>query len=92
MSSLQSAQYFAKLNHITGAPATNEAQVADGVRVKQLTWHDDGNIEVELVAIEGGGHGTPQPYRRHPRLLGPSPKEPNGPALIWAFFERQAKG
>jgi len=30
----------------------------------------------------------PQPYRRHPRLLGPSPKEPNGPEVIWAFFER----
>ena len=24
-----------------------------------------------------------------PRLLGPSPKEPNGPDVIWAFFERQ---
>jgi polyhydroxybutyrate depolymerase len=44
---------------------------------------------VELVAIHGGGHGLPQPYWRRPRLLGPSPMEPNGPALIWAFFERQ---
>ena len=35
------------------------------------------------------GHGIPQPYRRGPRLLGPSPKEPNGPEVIWAFFERQ---
>src|SRR5439155_7598 len=35
------------------------------------------------------GHGIPQPYWRYPRFLGPAPKEPNGPAVIWAFFERQ---
>jgi polyhydroxybutyrate depolymerase len=33
----------------------------------------------------------PQPYARRPRLLGPSPMEPDGPAMIWAFFERQPK-
>jgi polyhydroxybutyrate depolymerase len=89
MSSWESAHYFANLNHIAGAPETSETQVADGVHVKQYMWRDGSNVEVELVAIEGGGHGMPQPYRRHPRLLGPSPKEPNGPDVIWAFFERQ---
>jgi len=44
-----------------------------------------------LVAVEGGGHGILRLYRRDPLLLGPSPKEPNGPALIWAFFERLGK-
>jgi polyhydroxybutyrate depolymerase len=93
MSSRDSGQYFADLNHIAGAPATNETQMAEGVHVKHVIWHSSGsNVEVELVAVEGGGHGIPQPYRRHPRLLGPSPKEPNGPAVIWAFFERQPKG
>jgi polyhydroxybutyrate depolymerase len=88
-SSRESGQYFADLNHITGTPERNETQVADGVRVEQVLWRNNSNVEVELVAIHGGGHGIPQPYRRHPRLLGPSPKEPNGPAVIWAFFERQ---
>ena len=93
-SSRESGQYFADLNHITGAPATNETSVADGVRVEQVLWRNDLKVEVELAAIHGGGHGIPQPYRRRPRLLGPlllgpSPKEPNGPDLIWAFFERQ---
>jgi len=88
-SSRESGQYFADLNHIAGAPERNETQVADGVRVEQVLWRNNSNVEVELVAIHGGGHGIPQPYRRHPRLLGPSPKEPNGPAVIWAFFERQ---
>jgi polyhydroxybutyrate depolymerase len=88
-SSRESGQYFADLNHITGTPERHETQVADGVRVEQLLWRNNANVEVELVAVHGGGHGIPQPYRRRPRLLGPSPKEPNGPAVIWAFFDRQ---
>jgi polyhydroxybutyrate depolymerase len=91
MSSWASAQYFADLNHIAGVPETNETQVAEGVHVKDVLWHNSSNVEVELVAIEGGGHGMPQPYRRHPRLLGPSPTEPNGPNMIWAFFDRQRR-
>jgi polyhydroxybutyrate depolymerase len=88
-SSRESGQYFADLNHITGTPERNETQVAGGVRVEHVLWRNNSNVEVELVAIHGGGHGIPQPYRRRPRLLGPSPMEPNGPAMIWAFFERQ---
>jgi polyhydroxybutyrate depolymerase len=91
MSSEDSARFFANLNHLGGAPVTVETQLADGVSVNQTTWKNASNVEVELVAIEGGGHGMPQPYRRHPRLLGPSLNEPNGPELIWAFFERQRR-
>lgn len=89
LSSRQSGQYFADLNHIAGKPDTKEVQMADGIRVEQVLWHNDSNVEVELVAVHGGGHGMPQPYRRRPRILGPSPKEPNGPEVIWAFFARQ---
>jgi polyhydroxybutyrate depolymerase len=85
----QSGQYFADLNKMNGAPETNQTQVAEGVHVKQVLWHTDPKVEVELVAIHGGGHVIPQPYWRAPRILGPTPKEPNGPAVIWAFFERQ---
>ena len=88
-SSRESGQYFADLNRITGTPERNETQGADGVRVEQVLWRNSSNVEVQLVAVHGAGHGMPQPYWRHPRLLGPSPKEPNGPAAIWAFFERQ---
>ncbi len=89
-SSRESAQYYADLNHIAGAPETKQTTVADGVRVEQVLWHDDSKkAEVELVAVHGGGHGMPQPYQRRPRILGPSPKEPNGPEMIWAFFARQ---
>jgi polyhydroxybutyrate depolymerase len=88
-SSRDSGQYFADLNHIVGAPETNQTPLADKVSVEQVLWRNGSKAEVELVAIHGGGHGLPQPYWRRPRLLGPSPMEPNGPALIWAFFERQ---
>ena len=91
LSSRASAQYFADLNHIAGAPEISQTQVADGIHVEQLLWRNDSNVEVELVAIHGGGHGIPQPYRRGPRLLGPSSREPNGPAVIWSFFERQRR-
>jgi len=86
-SSRESGQYFADLNHITGPPQRNETPVAGGVRVEELLWRNNSNVEVKLVAIHGGRHGIPQPYRRRPRLLGPSPAEPNGPEVIWAFFE-----
>jgi polyhydroxybutyrate depolymerase len=89
LSSRASGQYFADLNNIAGTPETNETRVAEGVRVERLLWRNGAGVEVELVAVHGGGHGIPQPYRRAPRLLGPSPTEPNGPEVIWAFFERQ---
>jgi polyhydroxybutyrate depolymerase len=89
ISSLASAHYFAAWNHIATAPKTRQTLVADGVRVEQILWRSNGTAEVELVTIHGGGHGLPQPYARRPRLLGPSPMEPDGPAMIWAFFERQ---
>ncbi len=88
-SSRASGQYFADLNNIAGASQTNETKVADGVRVERVLWRNDAEVEVELVAIHGGGHAIPQPYRRAPRLLGPTLKEPNGPEVIWFFFERQ---
>jgi polyhydroxybutyrate depolymerase len=88
-SSRDSGQYFADFNNIAGAPETNQTPLADEVSIEQVLWRNGSKAEVELVAIHGGGHGIPQPYWRRPRLLGPSPMQPNGPALIWAFFERQ---
>ncbi len=89
LASRESAQYFADLNQIAGAPTTTDTIVGDGVRVECLFWRNDSAVEVELVAVHGGGHGIPQPYRRRPRILGPSLEAPNGPEVIWTFFERQ---
>jgi polyhydroxybutyrate depolymerase len=89
LSSRESGQYFADYNHIVEKPQTHETPAADGMRVEDVRWRGGGSAEVELVGIHGGGHGMPQPWRRLPHLLGPTPREPNGPATIWAFFARQ---
>lgn len=88
-SSHDSAQYFADKNAIVGAPQTTASDVADGIKVERSLWKNEGPIEVELVALVGGGHVVPQAAWRYPRILGPTPKEPDGPTVIWQFFERQ---
>lgn len=87
----QSAQYFADFNGIAGKPAAQQipAVGAAGANVGQEEWRNGGKAEVELVTIQGGGHGMPQSAWRRPRLLGPSPMAPDGPALVWSFFARQ---
>jgi len=96
-SSQESAQFFADLNQIDSAPvinpATNSALLSseDRSTFKRALWKKEGKKDVELVTILGGGHGMPQAYWKRPRLLGPSPMSPNGPALIWDFFSRQSE-
>jgi polyhydroxybutyrate depolymerase len=92
ISSTASAQYFADRNAIAGQPQVSQTQTKQGARVEHARWQAaDGRTEVELVTLHGAGHVLPQPWARRPRLLGHAPMEPNGPALLWAFFERQAK-
>lgn len=88
LSARDSAQYFADLDHLTGAPETSRAAAADAVQVERTLWRNGSGTEVELVAIHGGGHGMPQPYWRNPRILGPTARL-DGPAMIWQFFARQ---
>ena len=89
LSSLATARYFTAWNHLAAAPEVSQTRVADDVRVERSLWRSDAKPRVELVTIHGGGHGLPQPYWRRPRLLGPSPMAPDGPAMIWSFFARQ---
>ena len=92
LSSSASAGYFAALNHLADDGRSDGAQAAGEPNVERRLWRTgraDQRVEVELVTIVGGGHGMPQAAWRRPRLLGPSPMAPDGPALIWAFFARQ---
>ena len=94
-SSKASAQFFVDLNQISGAPAiqTNPDSVmssgGNNASFERVLWTSESSKKVELVTILGGGHGMPQAYWKRPRLLGPSPMSPNGPAIIWDFFSRQ---
>lgn len=99
-SAAESAQYFADFNGIAVKPASATPAAAGpnagagaggggGPGVEQALWRNGGRAEVELVTILDGGHGMPQSAWRRPRLLGPSPMAPDGPAMIWSFFARQ---
>jgi polyhydroxybutyrate depolymerase len=88
LSSRDSGQFFAGLNAMTDAPQSTTTVAADGIKVERVVWRG-GAVDVELVAIHGGGHVVPQPYWRYPRILGPTPREPNGPEVIWDFFARR---
>jgi polyhydroxybutyrate depolymerase len=96
-SSRESVDYFAVKNRISAAPTMMPVAVTGDdlvehqlkPQVERAVWRDDSKLEVELVTIHDGGHGLPQAYWRRPRLLGPSPMTPNGPALIWEFFAHQ---
>lgn len=89
MSSGQSAEYFADMSGLTIEPQKSATDVADGIRVERSLWRAELPAEVELVAIKGGGHSVPQSAWRYPRILGPTAREPDGPAIIWDFFARQ---
>jgi len=88
LSSASTARLFAGLNGIPDHPETQETRWPDGDAMEQATWRGNGRM-VELVTIPGGGHALPQPWRRGPRLLGPTHVNPNGPDLIWQFFSQQ---
>ena len=89
LSSHATAQYFVDLDAIAGGPVTTRSISADGFGIERSIWSNGSGAEVDLIAIDGGGHVFPQPYYRARRILGPSPRDPNAAEVIWDFFERQ---
>jgi polyhydroxybutyrate depolymerase len=87
ISSAATAEYFAEL---AGASRSESAiQNFGRVQIENTRWRGEGGVEVQLSAVEGAGHVMPQAYWRNPRILGHTPREIDGPAEIWSFFERQ---
>jgi polyhydroxybutyrate depolymerase len=66
------AQYFAELAQAELQPVkTIEAAFDnDPTSVLEQTWSRDGQPQVTLLSVKGGGHVIPQPYARMPRMLG----------------------
>lgn len=89
ISTRASGDYFAQRNGMTAKPEIYETKLAGGFGVEATLWRGGNGKEVEVLAIEGGGHGLPQPYFRYPRLLGPTAMAFDGPQAIWDFFARQ---
>jgi len=89
-SSEDSARYFARLNDAREADLPGGRSDDEEPTAQRTLWRNAAGVEVEHVALVGAGHVMPQPWASSPRLLGRSPTLPNGPELIWHFFERQA--
>jgi polyhydroxybutyrate depolymerase len=76
---------------LAGAGASRQAdqpfapQAEDGCRVQRMDWRN-GNRQVALYAVHGGGHTLPQPYVRYPRLLGHTHDGFDGIAAIGDFL------
>ena len=89
LSTRASGEYFAQRNGIAGAPVVHETILNDGFGIAETRWRGANGKTIEVLAIEGGGHGLPQPYFRNPRLLGPTMPF-DGPQAIWTFFAEQS--
>lgn len=88
ISSMATAHHFADLAGASGPEWS--AQDFGGVRVDHARWRSAAGTEIQLSAVQGGGHVMPQAYWRHPRILGRTPREVDGPSEIWTFFARQS--
>ena len=91
LSAWDSFEYFLKLNGLYSedlAPNPGKGIIKDGGNI--ATYPDEGGPAAALYVVRGAGHVIPQPWWRYPRLLGFTPKTPNGPEEMWKFFARNA--
>ncbi|MEN0106382.1 MAG: PHB depolymerase family esterase [Pseudomonas sp.] len=85
-SAQDTALYFAGLAGYD-KPSLNAPTETANVHLQQ--WQAQGQHEVALYSLLGGGHVVPQPLFRAPRMLGANVPGFNAPQTIWAFFARQ---
>lgn len=87
-SSLDSAQYFARL---AGSRAFTQRRLAQEGEtwVEEFRWYEPGAPEVALLAVHGGGHVVPSPNAAFPRILGRVSSAIDGARESWEFFARQ---
>ncbi len=89
ISARATAETFARRNGLTAAPvatALPHQRADDATSVEQLVWRRDGQPEVALYTVRGGGHVVPQPTFRAPRLVGRTTGDLDAPARAIAFF------
>ena len=88
LSSMDTSLYFASLDGISTAPATERVSDGDASRwVERSTWRGLSGVEVVLDTIHGGGHVVPQDSPTS-HLLDRTSGGFDGPAEIWRFFAR----
>jgi polyhydroxybutyrate depolymerase len=92
MSSVGSAQSFARRNGITTPPVAGELPKGSSEKigsVETLTWRTNGKPVSCLYTVRGGGHVIPQQTYRFPRLLGKTTSVLNAPHEAIGFFENK---
>lgn len=82
------AEYFAGLAQAELQPL-NTIEAAfdnDPTSVLEQTWSRDGQAQVTLLGVKGGGHVIPQPYARMPRMLGLKTSAMDSTRVACQFF------
>lgn len=90
-SSQETAQYWAKLIGITGAPQTKRLPhktASDPTYVDETIWSDPGKPSVILYAVHGGGHVVPTRSPQDWGGLGRETRDLDAPVAIWDFFSK----
>ena len=92
-SSEETAQYWAKLNGVSGAPKTRKLPhklANDPTSVEERVWSAPGKPSVVLYAVAGGGHVVPTRTAQFWGGLGRQTMDLDAPAAIWDFFKQAA--
>jgi polyhydroxybutyrate depolymerase len=85
-----SVAYWADLAGYSGTGEVSnwpDRDPGDGTSVHTERWQEAGRLPVQLVTVEGGGHGIPHPDYGGPRIFGRPSHEFNTAEVLWAFFE-----
>jgi polyhydroxybutyrate depolymerase len=90
-SSEGTAQYWAKLNGITGGPDVKRLphkSTSDPTYVEEMTWSAPGKPGVVLYVVHGGGHVVPTRSPQNWGGLGRETRDLDAPVAIWDFFAK----
>jgi polyhydroxybutyrate depolymerase len=85
MSATGTAAWLAGAGALRQATQPFTPPAEDGCRVERMHWRN-GERQVALYTVHGGGHTLPQPYVRYPRLLGHTHGGFDGLAAIGSFL------
>lgn len=90
LSSQDTALYWAQLAGYSGPPQTrvlDDRNASDNSTIQVQLWQRPEAASVALYSVIGGGHNTPHPLMRTPRLFGGTNADTTAAGEIWSFFE-----
>jgi polyhydroxybutyrate depolymerase len=96
LSATESAKFWANRDKCSSTPIIAfepDRDPGDGTRIRKETYMNcEGNSEVVLYIIEGGGHTWPGGNQYlNERIIGKTSRDMNAAEVIWNFFENHSK-